>query len=185
MNDEIDFDLTPDQWETLKALRVPTSQAFCAESIRARRSRRAWPRGGERQHAGHHAEGTQGPDQGLVQIMGRRGLTFGHSRLRPLPNSILVAADAVPAGVGENLTRSRPTLSFGPPDGSPSVRARQWRAPRKMRNAVARSSFHFADAASSDIPPKPSEPFPPSLEPKPRPQDPDSALRRGLVADVG
>jgi hypothetical protein len=23
MNDEIDYDLTPDQWETLKALRVP------------------------------------------------------------------------------------------------------------------------------------------------------------------
>jgi hypothetical protein len=26
MNDEIDYNLTPDQWETLKALRVPTSR---------------------------------------------------------------------------------------------------------------------------------------------------------------
>jgi hypothetical protein len=26
MNDEIDYDLTPDQWETLKALRVPVSR---------------------------------------------------------------------------------------------------------------------------------------------------------------
>jgi hypothetical protein len=26
MNAEFDFDLTPDQWETLKALRVPASQ---------------------------------------------------------------------------------------------------------------------------------------------------------------
>ena len=26
MNDEIDFNLTPDQWETLKALRAPTSR---------------------------------------------------------------------------------------------------------------------------------------------------------------
>jgi hypothetical protein len=26
MNDEIDFNLTPDQWETLKGLRVPTSR---------------------------------------------------------------------------------------------------------------------------------------------------------------
>ena len=26
MNDEIDFDLTPDQWETLKGLRAPTSR---------------------------------------------------------------------------------------------------------------------------------------------------------------
>ena len=25
MNDEIDYNLTPDQWETLKALRMPTS----------------------------------------------------------------------------------------------------------------------------------------------------------------
>jgi ribosomal protein S19E (S16A) len=27
MNEEIDYDLTPDQWETLKALRVPVSNA--------------------------------------------------------------------------------------------------------------------------------------------------------------
>jgi len=26
MNDEIDYNLTPDQWETLKALRAPTSR---------------------------------------------------------------------------------------------------------------------------------------------------------------
>jgi len=26
MNDEIDYDLSPDQWETLKALRVPVSR---------------------------------------------------------------------------------------------------------------------------------------------------------------
>ena len=26
MNDEIDYNLTPDQWEALKALRVPTSR---------------------------------------------------------------------------------------------------------------------------------------------------------------
>ena len=26
MNDEIDYNLTPDQWETLKALRMPTSR---------------------------------------------------------------------------------------------------------------------------------------------------------------
>ena len=26
MNDEIDFNLTPDQWETLKGLRTPTSR---------------------------------------------------------------------------------------------------------------------------------------------------------------
>jgi ribosomal protein S19E (S16A) len=26
MNDEIDFNLTPDQWETLKGLRAPTSR---------------------------------------------------------------------------------------------------------------------------------------------------------------
>jgi hypothetical protein len=26
MNDEIDYNLTPDQWETLKALRVPASR---------------------------------------------------------------------------------------------------------------------------------------------------------------
>lgn len=26
MNDEIDYNLTPDQWETLKAIRVPTSR---------------------------------------------------------------------------------------------------------------------------------------------------------------
>jgi hypothetical protein len=28
MNDEIDHHLTPDQWETLKALRVPVSRVF-------------------------------------------------------------------------------------------------------------------------------------------------------------
>lgn len=28
MNDEIDYDLTPDQWETLKALRVPVLKVF-------------------------------------------------------------------------------------------------------------------------------------------------------------
>jgi len=28
MNTEIDYDLTPDQWETLKALRVPASGFF-------------------------------------------------------------------------------------------------------------------------------------------------------------
>jgi hypothetical protein len=26
MNDQIDYNLTPDQWETLKAIRVPTSR---------------------------------------------------------------------------------------------------------------------------------------------------------------
>jgi hypothetical protein len=28
MNDEIDYDFTPEQWETLKALRVPVSKIF-------------------------------------------------------------------------------------------------------------------------------------------------------------
>jgi hypothetical protein len=80
--------------------------------------------------------------------MGRSGLTFGHSRLRPLPNSILLAADAVPAGVGENLTRSRPTLVVRPARRE-SIGSRQTMArPReRCETAVARSSFHFADAA--------------------------------------
>jgi hypothetical protein len=28
MNAEVDYDLTPDQWETLKMLRVPTPKSF-------------------------------------------------------------------------------------------------------------------------------------------------------------
>jgi hypothetical protein len=28
MNEEVDYDLTPDQWETLKMLRVPTAKSF-------------------------------------------------------------------------------------------------------------------------------------------------------------
>jgi hypothetical protein len=80
--------------------------------------------------------------------MGRSGLTFGHSRLRPLPNSILVAADAVPAGVGENLTRSRPILVVRPARReSISPRQTMARARERCETAVARSSFHFTGTA--------------------------------------
>lgn len=79
MNDEIDYALTPDQWETLKALRVPASRfstlnqfvlddlvalglATISDNIPA-----------------ITPAGTQGADQGLVQVMGCRRLTLHHS----------------------------------------------------------------------------------------------------------
>ena len=40
MNPEFDYDLTPDQWEMLKALRTPAAERPRLESIRRRKSHR-------------------------------------------------------------------------------------------------------------------------------------------------
>ena len=51
-------------------------EVFHLEQAGRRRSDRASPCDDERKHASHYTEGAQGAGQGLVAIMGRRGLSF-------------------------------------------------------------------------------------------------------------
>jgi hypothetical protein len=75
MNEELDYDLTPAQWEALKALRTPASRLprmsrYTIDSLMARSS--------PRRRTGHHGEGTQGADSRLVaSVAGPRGLIRG------------------------------------------------------------------------------------------------------------
>ena len=75
MNEEFDYDLTPYQWETLKALRTPASRLprmsrYTIDGLIALRTCRH-----ERRVSGHHAEGTQGADSRFVaSVAGSGGL---------------------------------------------------------------------------------------------------------------
>ena len=74
MNTEFDYDLTPDQWETLKALRAPGALPP-AQSARQLASLVALELCDHvRGSATPHDTGTPGPDPGLVAAAGRRRL---------------------------------------------------------------------------------------------------------------
>ena len=57
MNEEFDYDLTPSQWEALKALRTPAARLPRMSRYRDRRPDHAGTRRHERRHAGHHGKG--------------------------------------------------------------------------------------------------------------------------------
>ena len=54
----------------------PRVRCLQPQSVRSRATRRSSPRSDKRQFAGYHAGRTQGADKRLIQIVGRRGLTF-------------------------------------------------------------------------------------------------------------
>jgi hypothetical protein len=72
MNDEFDYELTPDQWEALKNLRNAASRParmnrFTIDSLIVVGLRH------ERRCADHHVHGTQGAGEGLVAAAARSG----------------------------------------------------------------------------------------------------------------
>jgi hypothetical protein len=75
MNAEIDYDLTPDQWEALKALRMPAAKCqspnrFVIEQLIALRLAAEIGDG-----PGDHARRTQRAAARLAAAVGRGGLT--------------------------------------------------------------------------------------------------------------
>ena len=73
MSEEFDYDLTPDQWEALKALRTPASRLprmsrYTIDGLIALELA-----DDERRYSGDHAEGPQGADSRIVASVARSG----------------------------------------------------------------------------------------------------------------
>ena len=78
MNEEFDYDLTPSQWEALKALRTPASRLprMSRYTIDGLIALELAAMNGDA--PGHHGEGTQGADSRLVAAAaGSGGLIRG------------------------------------------------------------------------------------------------------------
>ena len=73
MNEEFDYDLTPDQWEALKALRTPASRLprMSRYTIDGLIALELAAMNGD--VSGHHGEGTQGADSRLVAAVAGSG----------------------------------------------------------------------------------------------------------------
>ncbi|MGY2937688.1 hypothetical protein ACVWZ6_007290 [Bradyrhizobium sp. GM6.1] len=75
MSNDIDFYLSPDQWEVLKALRYPVSNGRLSKAYLIESLVKLGPCRRLRRRAGHDAEWTQGAGTRIVSAAGSRGVT--------------------------------------------------------------------------------------------------------------